>query len=265
MKTTKLDNSIKNKLKDRTIAPSISAWERLSVQLDEQPSQQQRGWFFYIGVAASILLLVSIGIQLFSTSAENIPLKNEIVEEPIEDVLQDPLEIIKNEIPVEKAIVSVDKVEEQSKKETSVVLVKNEFIKVKSTKKWPKRTQKTVVAQVEKHEINVLPTKEIPLKRAILKEDTRGSIKINSDDLLFAVTHSSKEVTEYYAKYNVSREEVLRTIQNELKKSNLKVNPNTILAEVERTISNARFENNFLKSLKKQVSVLATAIVSRND
>jgi ABC-type uncharacterized transport system substrate-binding protein len=92
-----------------------------------------------------------------------------------------------------------------------------------------------------------------------------SKIKINANDLLFAVTHTPKEVKAYYAKYNVNREDVLKTIKSELKKSNLKVNPETILAEVERTIDDDVFQNNFLKSLKNKVSDIASAIASRND
>lgn len=56
MKTNNIDQNIKKKFDNRTLEPSSSAWERLSVQLDEQPKQKKIGWFFYIGAAASILL-----------------------------------------------------------------------------------------------------------------------------------------------------------------------------------------------------------------
>ena len=46
MKTNKLDNNIREKFANRTLEPSVSAWERLSSQLDEQPQQKKRGWFF---------------------------------------------------------------------------------------------------------------------------------------------------------------------------------------------------------------------------
>ncbi|MFT5212416.1 MAG: hypothetical protein ACI9WV_000119, partial [Patiriisocius sp.] len=54
MKKDKLDNNVKEKFGQREIAPSASAWERLSAQLDEQPKQKKKGWFFYAGYAASI-------------------------------------------------------------------------------------------------------------------------------------------------------------------------------------------------------------------
>ena len=83
--------------------------------------------------------------------------------------------------------------------------------------------------------------------------------------MLFAVTHSSKEVKAYYAKHNLTREDVIKTIKSELQKKNININPNTILAEVERTIGEEDFENNFLKSIKRRVSNFATVLASRND
>jgi ABC-type uncharacterized transport system substrate-binding protein len=83
--------------------------------------------------------------------------------------------------------------------------------------------------------------------------------------LLYAVTHSPKEVQTYYAKYQVNREDVMRIIKLELKQSNLKLNPETILAEVESTIAEDDFKNNFMQFLKKRVVDIASAIATRND
>ena len=268
MKTNKLDNNIKEKLQNRTFKPSASAWERLSIQLDEQPQQKKRGWFFYIGAAASILLLIAIGIQfLFSDDAtKEIKTNNIIVNTNIDSVNIDKKinEFIK-EIPLEEAIVKKDSTNTIKKEK---VPTKREFIERKTEKNVIKRP--IVIAEVNKTDfkINNAVKKEVTQKSKVLtsvKQDPNSRIKINSDDLLFAVTHSSSEVEAYYAKNNLTREDVLKTIKSELKKTNIKVNPNTILAEVERNIGQEDFQNKFMKSIKKRVSDLATAIASRND
>lgn len=118
MKTNKLDNRVKEKFANRTLEPSVSAWERLSTKLDEEPKQKKKGWFFYIGYAASIIVIISIGFFIFSD--EDIIIKNDtiIVEEAL-----DTVNIIKNieehfnEVPVEKAIVKTEQsIEEKTKK-----------------------------------------------------------------------------------------------------------------------------------------------------
>lgn len=273
MKTNKIDNNIKRKFENRTFEPSASAWERLSVQLDEQPKQKKIGWFFYIGAAASILLLVTIGIQLFTNNSQEIIPKDIIVISPIDTTIIDKkIDEFVNEIPVEEALVKKDGVEVEQQKMVINVFSKEERLRQSASNKKnisfkiPKK-EKIVIAKVEEKP-NVISTEmeKSPIKKLqIPKQDPNSAIKINADDLLYAVTHSPKEVTAYYAKYNVNREDVLKTIQNELKKSNIKVNPNTILAEVERTIDDDDFQNNFMKSLKRRVSDIASAIASRND
>jgi hypothetical protein len=274
MKTNKLDNNIKQKLQNRTFEPSASAWERLSTQLDEQPKQKKRGWFFYIGAAASILLLVSIGIQLLSSDKDEIKINEIIVDTKIDtNTIDKKIEQFINEIPTEKAIVKTDEVEEKQKvnynKNVIANKVKQSHLNKEITSSQTTRNDNTEIAivkvKITNNSKNVIPTKEKKLKENIFKQDPNSKIKINSDDLLFAVTHSSKEVKAYYAKHNLTRDDVLKTIKSELQKTNIKVNPNTILAEVERTIGEEDFENNFLKSIKRRVSGIATALASRND
>lgn len=271
METNKLDKIIKQKLLERTFDPSVSAWERLSIKLDEQPKKRKNKTFFYIGIAASILLLVSLAIKLISFETKDILPKNETVISPInKNIIDDKIEQLINEIPVEKATVKLDRVEEKSK--LSIV----DDNKMNETKPKNKISEKEAPKELniiiaKEYKNKILPDKKLlkegnsERKSNILKQNPNSKIKVNSNDLLYAVTHSPEEVKKYYAKYNVSREDILKTIQNELKKSNLKVNPTTILAEVERTIEDDDFQNNFMKLLKKKVFDIATAIASRNN
>ncbi len=274
METNNIDKNIKEKFQNRTFQPSASAWERLSSQLDEEPKQKKRGWFFYIGAAASILLLVSIGIQLFSDDSKEIIPINEIVITPINTTKIDKkIDKLINEVPAEKALVIVAEIIEKQVVKKIIIKKKEKFHPKKKriviAKNELKKEESLRIAQVDGKEIQIdengSAKRASEIKKEALQPNPNRRIKINSDDLLYAVTHSSKEVKNYYAKYNVNREDVLNTIKIELKKSNLKVDPNTILAEVERTIDDDDFQNNFMKSLKKKVSNFACAIASRNN
>lgn len=268
MKTNKLDHSVQEKLANRTFKPSTSAWERLSVKLDEQPKEKKRGWFFYVGTAASVLLLVSIGIQLFSETSEEIVPKNELVIEQMDKYLTDTIldkVYIKNSI--EEAIVYSDTLENGQK-------VNENRISIQEKSLASTNSENIVISnhaegkndfQVEEKRINIILIKDDTIYKESLKQNPHSRIKINSNDLLYAVTHSKEEVKAYYAKYNINRDEVLQSIQNQLNKSNFKIDANTILAEVERDIDEDDFQNNFIKSLKKRVSDIASAIASRND
>ena len=57
---SKLDMNVKNKLLNRTIQPSASSWERMSEQLDAADKKRRKRLFWYVGYAASILLILSL-------------------------------------------------------------------------------------------------------------------------------------------------------------------------------------------------------------
>lgn len=267
MKTNKLDNRVKEKFANRTLEPSVSAWERLSTKLDEEPKQKKKGWFFYIGYAASIIVIISIGFFIFSD--EDIIIKNDtiIVEEAL-----DTVNIIKNieehfnEVPVEKAIVKTEQsIEEKTKKIDNNKRIKtnNSTKIVQLNIKKNKEKASSLVDKITRTTNNVVAKNEVNPSSDLNKD--KFSITVNADELLKSVSTKSKKVEAYYANNNISEEELLKAIKSELIKSDLKVNPETILAEVERSINDDVFENNFLKSLKKKISNIATAIASRNN
>jgi hypothetical protein len=260
------DTIIKDKLESRTIQPSDSAWERLSEKLDETDTRKSKKWIWYLGYAASILIALSL---FFMNSDDK-------VEE----------QIIKDEIIVDNPVEKPLKIEEViDREEDKQILVAEEKVEIKvPEKKSPKRSthnklenklqfdeklihdlkeEKTVIAIVEKESISNAPGNKFEELKSI-KRNPNSRIKIDSDALLYAVTHNSEEVKKYYAKYNVNRQDALESIKKQLDKSNIKVSPEMILTEVEKTIEEDDFQNNFLKFLKKRVTNITTAIASRN-
>jgi len=257
MKTNNIDTNIKEKFQNRTFEPSNSAWERLSTKLDEQPNQKKKGWIFYAGIAASILVLISIGFGLFSSEENQFQPKDEVVISPIDtSFIDSKLKEIKIENELEEAIVEVDgtkvKNENYSKK-----------IKIPSTKNKvaTKEQPLFVVNTTENNE----KSSEIKFEKIDNTVAYSSSIKVNADDLLFSVTHNQKEVAAYYASNNIDREKLLKSIENELKKSDIKIDASSILAEVEGNINEDTFKNNFLQMIKKKVSDVASAVATRNN
>lgn len=268
MKTNNIDQNIKKKFDNRTFEPSTSAWERLSVQLNTQPKQKKIGWYFYIGLAASILLLVTIGYQFLSSDSNNFTPVQEVVKAPIDKTIIDTkIEEFINEIPVEEALVKEQVDDNRPKNINKTDLTETKIKSIAKTKVKQSNENKGLNI-IDENQITNQEIKKLNVDdkvSQILKETINPKIKVNAEDLLYAVTHTSQEVKRYYAKYSMNRDDLLNTIKLELKKSNLKVNPNSILAEVERTIDDDDFQNNFLKSLKSKVSYIASAIASRNN
>ena len=73
METNNTDTNIKQKFAKREIVPSASAWERLSKELDGQPKHKKRGWLLYTGYAATVLILISVGIYMCKPSRPTRP------------------------------------------------------------------------------------------------------------------------------------------------------------------------------------------------
>ncbi len=269
MTVNKLDENIQKKLENRTLQPSVSAWERLSNELDVYEKKKKKKIFFYIGYAASIVVIISLGIFM-ATNTKPVPINTIITAKPIDtNFIKTKNDFLKNDFQlIEKAIVN-------TKKQTNSTKQLNAFTKraitTLQTDDFKNEMKSFIVeASIEK-EKNIVTKSGIELKyKSLMQQNKNASektnkIHVNSTDLLYAVTHSKEEVKQYYAKYNIDRNDVLKNIQKELHKTGLKVSPNSILAEVERTINEDAFQNNFIKSIRKRVKNIATTIASRNQ
>ncbi len=280
METNNLEKKIQQKLQNREIQPSASAWERLSHQLENQEKKKKKGWFLYMGYAASILLIISLFFFLSDeqTNETAIP-ENTIVKEDI-SIPEINTDKIKEVIEQEDAIV-VNPIQKEEKLIGTKKELRNKLMETNNLKetviaqKSVVNKEKPVEAKVEiqdvirqKEEMVIAKTienKNEELKNQTNFKKTNSTISVDSDALLYAVTHSKEEIKGYYEKYKISRAEVLKTIESELKKSKLKIDPNTILAEVEKDVNEESFKNNFYQLIKKRVSDVAVAIANRNN
>lgn len=120
---------------------------------------------------------------------------------------------------------------------------------------------KTNTKATTKTELNALDFKKSTEVTASIKT----SIKVNSADLLFAVSNDVKDVQAYYAKYNVDRAEILKSIENELLKTSLRIDAQTVLTEVEKNIDEETFKKNFMQVVKGKINGLASSFSNRNN
>ena len=278
METNKIDTNIKQKFAQRELAPSASAWERLSKELDGQPKHKKRGWFLYTGYAATVLILISVGIYTFSRNAiADEILENVLVKQEIDTVqILHKIDKVFNEVPLEKAIVKAVIVKE--KLETSILeksSVEQSIAEIEADKILKKEADTPVVTIESKEIRSVVMVEEkkaifIPIKETIINKTTtqpilKARIKVNAEELLYAVTNESKYPLTISFERNTNRAELLTTIKNELEKSNFQVDPKIILAEVELAIKEDFFQNNFLETIRKSITSFATAAVNRNN
>lgn len=296
METNNIDKIVKDSFESRTIKPSNSSWERLSSQLNIAQEKKRKNWFLYVGYAASVLLLISVAFFMNTDDVSEPITPNTIVTSPIIDTTKFVKPTIKNTTPAETVIVKADEVEKKrrpviSKRETieksqkdkstaikvpNVVEENSKIIIADNTIDITKEIQnsvkqnsiiidsKSLLKSVDKTETIVTET-TITIPKETKKLFQQSNIKVNSGALLYAVTNPDKDINEFYKKYNVDRSDVLKNIQKELNKVNLKIDANTLLTDVEKKINEERFKNSFMQVLKGKINGLATAIANRNN
>ena len=81
MAPIKLEDHIKERLEDREIAPTVTAWERIATNLDANIAKKQRRKRFWFAIAASFIGGLFIA-SLFFKPSKNIFPEVELVEGP---------------------------------------------------------------------------------------------------------------------------------------------------------------------------------------
>jgi len=298
MEINNIDKTVRDSLKSRAIEPSNSAWERLNHQLNVTQEKKRKNWFLYAGYAASVLLLISVAFFI-NTNDDIEPITpNTIVIAPVIDTTNFVKPTFRNTVPVGSEIVKVDETKENKKSQNNKratgrkksrtdlmvpsVVEENSRIVIADVspivKKEVENSSKRILnesrikidsdallAEVTKLEIKTNNTPKITVPETSKELFNPNKITINSDALLYAVTHSDKEVQEYYKKYQINRNDVLKTIQKELKKANLKIDANVLLADVEKNIDEDTFKRSFMQVVKGRITGLASAFANRNN
>ena len=85
MAPIKFEENIKDKLENRTLSPSADAWSKLSERLDEEDRTIEKPIFWWLSIAAGLLLMIAIFVQFFNANADEkvIP---QVVEKEVEKI-----------------------------------------------------------------------------------------------------------------------------------------------------------------------------------
>ena len=80
MAPIKFEEKIKNKLEKRTLTPAADSWSKLSDRLDAEDNKSKKPMFWWISIAAGLLIMLAISIQFFNTN-ESIDVRPQVVQE----------------------------------------------------------------------------------------------------------------------------------------------------------------------------------------
>jgi hypothetical protein len=230
MKSDKLEKQFREKLQNRTIEPSDKAWDRLDAMLSvaEKKKKPIRKWWF---VAASLLILFSVGKFLFKAEKFSPTIHNEVViDKPIVETESENESIVTIETPIEINPKNIEEKVVATKKAT----VQNSAASEKTT---PNSTEVAFQEEV----VNLTE------QNTSVKTTTRKYISAQS---LLTQVESEKKIIE-------------QKIESKKFESKIQIDANTLLSETETEMDES-FKTRALNEFLNQYQTIKTAVSNRN-
>ncbi len=245
----KLEKHIKEKLEERTMAPSPGAWDKIASQLDAEPEKKGSKWQVYAMAASFVgILLLSM---LFMNKEETIPEEIQVVEEKV-----DPIDTEKeNETPSpQKDVTKALPVQEETKVVNNGLEPMPEENPKGFTDELP--ISQPVLAQEE--------TKQLEQDKLIKESDALITQKV--EEVVAQVQHMeglNRGVSDAEVD-SLLREAQKQIMADKLFPKNGSVDAMTLLAEVEEELDES-FRDQIFDALKEGYFKLRTAVADRNN
>lgn len=246
MEPAKFENHIKDTLKGTEIKPSEAAWDKIKGQINNEHKPKRSGYFQY-GIAAGFIGILILSVIYFT--ADDRPLNQEmkVAKPSISFVDKEKEELTQAPAPEEESLITVVEDLYKTDEEKSVTLPKKESNK------------ELVISEVTK-----LPNSEE--SQNISLEDSNELIDTKITEVLERVTaleENNKELTD------LEVDSLLRLAQQEILTQKLlisdkKVNPTTLLSQVEEELDQS-FRDQIFEKLKSGYYKVRTAVAVRNN
>lgn len=247
MEPNNIENQIREKLNSREIQPSAQAWDRLDAMLTvAEEKKTKRFPFWYIGVAASVLVLLTVGLFIFNQEKSiSIP-NNEIVVAPEK---QEPK--INNELPIteQNQVATTDTNQSKS--------INNQGVSINNQKNNQKNNQNSIINRNKEIEYlvagDVAAVKDIPKMSStepIVVQPRKETVQkkstyVDVDALLASAENSSKS-------------------QTKSKSEKIKVDANTLLTHADGEVEQT-FREKVINRISKNYQEVKTALANRNQ
>jgi hypothetical protein len=244
MEPNKLENQIREKLDSREIQPSEQAWNRLDTMLSVAEEKKTRRPFGFLFIAASITILLTVGMLFFTQNGPEIQTKNDVVNFETKDTIQKKV----NEISTPSVENNQEVVSNQPTADNRQPTTNNKRVSIINQKSLIKN-QNTLINRDK--EIEFMNSSDVALKD-LPRVETRKEIVIISSN-----------------NNAISDEALLSTLdkttnQSYNKQSNVKVNPKSLLSQVNGELE-LTFREKVIKKVTKKYKEVKVALANRNN
>jgi len=233
MEPNNIENQIREKLNSREIQPSTQAWDRLDAMLTVAEEKKTKRSFFsykFIGIAASVLVFVTLGLFYFNQKNTAIETQNTVVE----------TENGSKEIPDSKF--QIPNIEN---KQNNEVVVSNEKMTTHNPKPETRNSQSTSneVSIITQNKEEAIVNQEIVSPKQEVKTIKKTSM-VDVDELLASVEKDRKKETK-------------------VGKSNINIDAKSLLSEVDTELD-LTFRQRVLNTVNKNYKSVKEAVANRN-
>jgi hypothetical protein len=222
MEPNNIENQIREKLNSREIQPSEMSWDRLDAMLSVAEEKKTKRFpflsFQFIGIAASILVFLSVGLFFINQKEEVSGTDNQIVTKEVQNNKEQKDSIITKQN-------FTNEITNQQEEQVAVTINnKPQIINKKSSESFNQNNQKTGVnpiinkeKEIEYQATEVIAQKDMPRIISQEKIEMPKKVAVNVDDLLASVEKTSKK--EANAKVKVNANSLLSQVDGELEQT----------------------------------------------
>ncbi len=261
MAPIKFEEQLKDKLEKRTLSPSSESWSKLSERLDADEKKSKNPFFWWLSIAAGILIMIAISAQFFGADESKEVMPQVVEEKVIEEQLENKIPELNDKNAIELAHEN----NLEGKKENSPIIKNSQIIEYK------KVTKKESKAETQLAELSGSNNKNSNTKQEgdILNKEVQNLL--NEATLKNAVAEALKELKpENTSVTDREIDSLLKVASKELFKDKLKketietVDANALLLGVEDDMGQS-FRSIIFETLKGSYKTVKTVVAERNN
>lgn len=258
MAPIKFEEQLKDKLEKRSLQPSAESWAKLSERLDADEKKSRTPWFWWMGIAAAVIITLTVVVQTLGTNDTE-----EILPQIVEQDTKEDTNKVEQSITTD--ITEVKLASESNEPETSSEQESNknqtEIINYKSVAKSQTKTQLAIDEKVdESYTGNIINSKNE--QKAIIEEAVIDKA---------VVAQAIKDLnTEKTTVTDREVDSLLKVASKELFKDKLQketsrtVDAKSLLEDVEEDMGQS-FRSKVFEALKDSYETVKTAVAQRNN